>query len=132
VALAEIDIDRFKAVNDSYGHAAGDATLSLLARLLLNQLRAQDVVASLGGEEFVALLPETDIDRALAVCERLQAAVAAMKIEHGGHSFFVTVSLGVTVLGPGDASISQALAGADRALYQAKAAGRNRVIAATD
>lgn len=130
VALVEIDIDRFKGVNDTYGHAAGDRTLSMLAKLLLRQLRAQDVVARLGGEEFVALLPETDMDRALAVCERLRAAVAAMKIEYGEQSFSVTVSLGVTVLLGSDGSIGQALARADKALYRAKAEGRNRVVAA--
>ena len=130
VTLVEIDIDRFKGVNDTYGHAAGDRTLSMLAKLLLRQLRAQDVVARLGGEEFVALLPETDMDRALAVCERLRAAVAAMKIEDGEQSFSVTVSLGVTVLLGSDESIGQALARADKALYQAKTEGRNRVVAA--
>ena len=98
MALVEIDIDRFKRVNDTYGHAAGDRTLSMLAKLLLRQLRAQDVVARLGGEEFVALLPETEIDRAVAVCERLRAAVADMTIEYSEHSFSVTVSMGVTVL----------------------------------
>jgi diguanylate cyclase (GGDEF)-like protein len=132
VALVEIDIDRFKVVNDTYGHAAGDRTLSALAKLVLRQLRAQDVVARLGGEEFVALLPETDIDRALAVCERLRAAVAAMKIEDNGATFAVTVSMGVTVLTAADESILAALARADRALYRAKAQGRNRVVAAAN
>jgi len=130
VALVEIDIDRFKRVNDTYGHAAGDRTLSMLSKLLLRQLRAQDVVARLGGEEFVALLPETEIDRAVAVCERLRAAVADMTIEYGEHSFSVTVSMGVTVLLASDGTIGQALIRADKALYRAKAEGRNRVVVA--
>ena len=87
-------------------------------------------MARLGGEEFVALLPETEIDRAVAVCERLRAAVADMTIEYGEHSFSVTVSMGVTVLLASDGAIGQSLIRADKALYRAKAEGRNRVVVA--
>ena len=125
-----IDVDHFKGYNDHYGHGAGDLCLSNVARALSGCLqRAGELLARYGGEEFVAVLPDSDAGSAAVVAERLRAAVDALKLPHqasaaGDH---VTVSLGVATTTPSDASShADLLAAADGALYQAKAAGRNR------
>jgi diguanylate cyclase (GGDEF)-like protein len=130
-AVAMADIDHFKAVNDTHGHAAGDQALQRLARLLEASLRASDEVGRWGGEEFLILLPETDEAEALRVAERLRAAVEAEPfVVEGEVALKVTISIGVAAL---DAPAQTALVldalirMADDALYRAKDAGRNRV-----
>ena len=126
LSLALIDIDHFKAVNDEFGHAAGDEVLQELARLLHENLRARDVVARHGGEEFVVVLPDTGLDGAAEVCERLRARVA-------GHLWpseplrrrRITISVGLTTAPDYDAAVL--LQRADEALYRAKRTGRNRL-----
>jgi diguanylate cyclase (GGDEF)-like protein len=126
-AVAVLDIDRFKAINDEHGHAAGDAALCRLTALLGERARATDAVGRLGGEEFAVLLDGTDGDGAAAFAEDLRHALAA-----DGHGPALTVSVGVAALGDGDGGdAGQAmLVAADRALYAAKAAGRDRVVRA--
>ncbi|MCC6195917.1 MAG: diguanylate cyclase [Burkholderiales bacterium] len=127
LAVAMADLDRFKAVNDRYSHAVGDAALRATAKILASQVRHTDLVARFGGEEFVIVLVETDAEAALRVCEKLRAAIAHHNwgAIHPGLS--LTISIGVSA----DTSLpshDRMLAMADRNLYAAKAAGRNRVV----
>ena len=129
-AILLFDIDHFKQVNDTYGHAAGDDVLRELAARTVNSVRSVDLVARLGGEEFVVVMPDTDGTIATAVAERLRSAVARgpFIIGAGGMKVAVTVSIGVTAAaGSGDCR-EQLLKRADDALYSAKTAGRNRVV----
>ena len=117
------DIDRFKALNDRFGHAAGDAALAAIGSALISECRAIDTPARVGGEEFAVLLPSTDAAAALTTANRLRAAVS--RITNGDGSP-LTISFGVAEH-PGDGSTAEDLiAAADRALYAAKAAGRDR------
>jgi diguanylate cyclase (GGDEF)-like protein len=132
VGLLIIDLDHFKQFNDRYGHLEGDACLMRVARLLLAmQHRPYDLAARLGGEEFVLLLPDTDLPGAVAVGERIRAALHDMMLLHEGSPHgFVTASIGAASMVPlGPAEPRVLLAAADRALYAAKAAGRDRVSA---
>ncbi len=132
VALLLLDVDHFKQVNDSHGHAAGDAVLQGLARRLEPLVRDGDVLARWGGEEFLLLLPGTDLAGALAITRRLLASVGGQPFEAGtGAALRVTVSVGVAVW-PGEPgqTWAQALQRADQALYRSKAEGRNRASAA--
>ena len=125
LALARVDVDHFKRINDGHGHAAGDAVLAEVARRLGDAVRGGDRVARWGGDEFVAILPDTDRDGALRAAERLRAAVAEAPFEVEGASVPVTVSVGWAHWSgdtPGDL-----LARADRSVYQAKDAGRGTV-----
>jgi diguanylate cyclase (GGDEF)-like protein len=130
-ACVLMDIDLFKRVNDTHGHAAGDAVLRALARAGLGALRESDLLGRWGGEEFLAVLPETDLAGARAIAERLRQAVESMRVDFQGLTLAVTASLGVADALPGhdpDARDAERLvARADEALYRAKAAGRNRV-----
>jgi diguanylate cyclase (GGDEF)-like protein len=128
LALVLLDVDHFKGINDSHGHAAGDAVLRALAEVFRHEVRDVDLAARTGGEEFMFLLPETDGERALRVAERIRAALHAQPISvPGAGRLQVTVSLGIACY-PRDASAADALiANADRALYLAKQAGRDRV-----
>jgi diguanylate cyclase (GGDEF)-like protein len=120
-----LDIDHFKRVNDTYGHLAEDIALKTIAALLVEQLRPSDTIARYGGEEMVALLPETEENDALIIAERLRQAVASHKIDNAGTSFGVTVSIGVARWQAFEPSIEAVLARADRALYRVKNSGRN-------
>jgi diguanylate cyclase (GGDEF)-like protein len=124
-SLLSLDLDRFKSINDRHGHAAGDEVLRGLAAVMRSEARAGDLAARLGGEEFVLLLPDTDLDAALALAERLRAALP-LGVPHPGGGR-VTASFG---LAPIADSLDAALAAADEALYAAKAAGRDRVLVA--
>jgi diguanylate cyclase (GGDEF)-like protein len=133
LSLLIIDVDHFKALNDDFGHLVGDRCLvAMAATLKVNVYRSVDLVARYGGEEFVVLLPDTSSHAAAQVGERLRAAVAALVVDHEGVSVRFTCSVGVTTTVPKrEGSLpSEALQAADQALYRAKAAGRNRVVAA--
>jgi len=129
IALALLDIDNFKRLNDSLGHAAGDVALKSLAERVSNLLRPGDMVARYGGEEFVLLLPATPIDEAQAVLARLQRALSASLFVHEGKDVFVTFSAGVTLYRNGE-TLEAALDRADVALYEAKHTGKNRACVA--
>ncbi len=122
------DLDHFKGVNDTHGHLAGDAALREVTARILSAMRPYDLVGRYGGEEFLVLLPGCDEDSTLKVCERVRQRIADGQVSHNAQPFVVTVSLGATVFQPTSADTTQTLlAQADRALYAAKAAGRNRV-----
>jgi diguanylate cyclase (GGDEF)-like protein len=141
LAVAIIDVDHFKAVNDAYGHLAGDKALQALARTLREFLREYDLVGRFGGEEFVLLLPQTKAVDAYRIAERIRAHVRSMPIEVGGDNgaeqVRLTVSIGVAALGAAwDTStggqITDLLAAADGALYRAKQDGRDQVCVITE
>lgn len=136
LACLMLDIDHFKRVNDTWGHSAGDAVLQELAHRIDVQIRASDVAARFGGEEFIILLPDTDRKSALLLAERIREAVSESAYElPGGETITVTASIGVAAIRP-DADLDDLktvgdslIARADVALYAAKSAGRNRVAA---
>jgi len=124
------DLDHFKAINDRFGHAAGDVVLQVTAALLIEFRRAADIPARLGGEEFAVLLPETDARGALALAERLRAALETRRIRVPATppaELTVTMCVGVAVCTSADQTLDAVLRRADAALYQAKEGGRNRV-----
>ena len=129
-AVLVFDIDHFKLVNDSYGHPAGDYVLRELAARAMNSVRSVDLVARLGGEEFVVVMPETDLSIATAVAERLRAAVARepFLLREIGERLSVTISVGVTAARNGGDDRDRMLKRADDALYAAKTRGRNCVV----
>jgi len=129
LALVMVDIDHFKAVNDTHGHPAGDAVLKEVAKILTAQLRTVDRVARFGGEEFALILVQTGRGAAGDVAQRVVEAVAANPVViQGGPTLSLTISAGVAVL-PNDVSRIDLLVGAaDRSLYAAKRGGRNRVV----
>ncbi len=129
LALALLDIDNFKKLNDSLGHAAGDEALKSLAARVSGLLRPGDKVGRWGGEEFVLILPEAPLEEAQAVLLRLQRSLSASLFMHEGRDVFVTFSAGVTLFRPGE-TMEQALDRADEALYEAKRTGKNRACVA--
>lgn len=124
--VAAWDVDHFKAINDECGHAAGDRALRHVADCLRKHLRGSDFLARYGGEEFVMLLPDTSLDDAVALADRIRDAVTRIGFHVGGKRRPLSISCGVTILREGD-DAATAFERADQALYQAKAAGRNRV-----
>lgn len=126
-AVLAADLDHFKRINDSWGHAVGDAVLQHVARLMLQLTRQRDLVARSGGEEFTLLLPDVDADEALALAERLRQHLQVTPLLHQGQALPVTLSIGVSPMSATDAAAEVALLRADQALYQAKAGGRNQV-----
>ncbi len=129
LSLAMLDLDHFKAINDRFGHAVGDEALQRAAAVMRRVVRRQDRVGRYGGEEFGVLFPETGLDEALSVAERLRREIASEEIHAGEERVELRVSCGVAAWRP-DESIDATLRRADAALYQAKQAGRNRVTAA--
>lgn len=126
------DVDHFKSVNDQRGHAAGDAVLTSIGRLLRETLRLPDLTARWGGEEFVVALPCTDGRGAATAAERLRRAIEALTIvDPSGKSLSVTVSIGVANALPGE-GVDHLVDRADRAMYEAKTTGRNRVVSASE
>ncbi|HWP34446.1 MAG TPA: diguanylate cyclase [Thermodesulfobacteriota bacterium] len=133
LAFVMVDLDRFKAINDTYGHQIGDAVLRTAATRLARGVRASsDLVGRYGGEEFALFLPETTLAGALLAAERFRGIIAAapFPVGEGIPPIAVTASFGVSAAPhPKIASVADLIAAADRALYRAKAAGRNRVVA---
>ena len=125
--LLMFDLDHFKQVNDTYGHAAGDAVLRHFSAIARQVLRQIDLLGRLGGEEFAALLPDTDFEGAQQLTERLRRTVAESPLTMASGIISVTVSIGVTPFAPTDSAPDAILSRADRALYRAKDQGRNRV-----
>lgn len=126
--IAMMDLDHFKFVNDNYGHVVGDRVLIRFARHVATHLRSYDRVFRYGGEEFLMCMPGTDLQTGRDIADRLREDLASLTHEADGKAaFHVTVSFGIAVLDP-DISVEQSIERADRALYSAKAAGRNRVV----
>ncbi len=129
LALVMMDIDKFKNINDTYGHDIGDIALKALAKICVDTLRTADLFARLGGEEFAAILPCTDIDGAVLLAERLRVCIEAMVTPSPKGDIRFTISMGVTqMLGSEDEDIEIMLNRSDSGLYQAKEGGRNRVV----
>lgn len=129
LAALVVDIDHFKQINDELGHAAGDRALVRAVDRIRDELRAEDLLGRLGGEEFIVLMPSTDSASAVAAAERIREAFSAQPLELGEQRRPVTLSIGVAVLAPADRQFSQLLQRADRAMYAAKKAGRDLVMA---
>ena len=125
LAVGLIDIDNFKKLNDSLGHAAGDVALKSLAARVKEWLRPVDHLARFGGEEFVVLLPGTPVAEGQQVLTRLQRRLSAGLFMHEGREVFVTFSAGVSAWCPGE-TLEAALGRADEGLYEAKRTGKNR------
>ncbi len=132
MSMMMLDIDRFKVINDSWGHLAGDEVLRQLSTLLRSLIRKGDVAARWGGEEFVVFLPETSHSNALRLAERLRREVEALQVLVDGEMILFSVSLGVVSAQLPEESLDDLLKRADERLYQAKSSGRNRVNAVTD
>ena len=133
LSLMVLDIDYFKRINDTYGHGVGDEAIKAFVAASLGARRHEDVLGRMGGEEFAVLLPETGLEGATAIAERLRRQVAAIDLaagesRAGGQRVTFTVSIGVSRVMISDANIEAGLNRADRALYEAKATGRNRVV----
>jgi diguanylate cyclase (GGDEF)-like protein len=128
LAVCMLDVDHFKAINDQFGHAAGDLVLQHLAAVIQHTLREVDLCGRIGGEEFALLLPETAADEALRASERLRTSVANSPVSfEDGRRVHYSISIGVAVSPDGSLGLDRLLNQADAALYQAKAGGRNRV-----
>lgn len=126
------DLDHFKTINDNHGHQSGDLALKLFTEVCRQEIRDSDILGRLGGEEFGLMLPETTIQPAQILAERIRKAVAAIEVPLGDHTAKITVSIGVVELCPEDASLNEVLRRADMAMYQAKAGGRNQVVTAME
>lgn len=130
ISLIVMDIDHFKEINDTYGHAAGDAAICVLANTCRTMARQIDIVARLGGDEFAVLLLEVDLENALTIAERIRSAVSKTPITgFGSQEICFTISIGVAEQPAGNISEEWLMERADAAMYQAKVAGKNRTMA---
>ena len=127
-----LDLDHFKKVNDGFGHAIGDAVLTQVSRRLSLPLRRYDAVGRYGGEEFLVVLPQCDLEQAAEIGERIRLSVASAPIETSAGDIAVTVSIGAASMSDGRASLDELIQRADRALYEAKGQGRNCVMTRVD
>ena len=130
LSVAMFDLDHFKRLNDTHGHPAGDEVLRSVAASMLASIRQPDILGRYGGEEFALLMPDTDADMAMRVAERIRAAVQMNGVEWNGQRLSITVSGGVAAFASHGAGADALIAAADAALYEAKRAGRNRVLQA--
>jgi diguanylate cyclase (GGDEF)-like protein len=132
LTLLMMDIDNFKRINDKFGHTTGDQVLREVARILIAQTRTVDIVSRYGGEEFTVILPETPLDSARAVAERIRAAIEAdtTSIPDQQDTICVTISIGIAVFKGATDTQSELIERADQALYHAKDQGRNRIVVA--
>ncbi|WP_417580964.1 diguanylate cyclase [Pelagibacterium sp.] len=130
ISVMMLDIDHFKSINDQFGHAVGDRVLQAFADAVSNVVRSRDAIGRLGGEEFAVVLSGVSLERATRIAERIVAAVEKLEVIENGHAISITVSIGTAQSGSDpDVSFSDLLGKADAALYSAKQAGRNRVVA---
>lgn len=126
-SVLTLDLDHFKQINDTYGHASGDAVLKHFAQLMRSAIREIDTPGRMGGEEFAILIPGTDSASARAIAERLREVVATTPLVQDRKTLSVTVSIGIATIDRRDSSGNEALQRGDEALYRAKSNGRNRV-----
>jgi diguanylate cyclase (GGDEF)-like protein len=126
-SILMFDIDHFKQVNDTYGHSMGDTVLTSLGTQTRRLFRGIDLMARVGGEEFMVLMPETELEEALRAAERFRRAIADLELEMEGKTLSITVSIGLAALVEPGQALKQIMHHADIALYEAKRAGRNRI-----
>ena len=122
-----LDIDRFKLVNDTYGHTQGDNVLISIATTLKNEIRTGDILARWGGEEFIFFLPETSLDKAISIAERFRQKITSLCLQAGNKTISLTVSMGVAQNDKPDITLDELISAADKQLYTAKELGRDRV-----
>jgi len=127
LSLIIVDLDHFKSINDRYGHETGDAVLIVVSQLIRKSIREQDSAARWGGEEFLIVLPDTDLEQAILIAQRIREMVATNAVTVDGQTIFTSATLGVSVYQGGETT-SKAIARADELLYEGKKAGRNRVV----
>jgi diguanylate cyclase (GGDEF)-like protein len=129
VSMIILDIDDFKKINDTYGHQVGDKAIISLANILISSKRKSDIICRYGGEEFVLMLPNTSLDGAKVVAEKIRKDTQSMYVEHGQNQLLsFTISLGVSVVDvQNNNAIQLAIKEADKALYKAKNSGKNKV-----
>ena len=127
-AMLMLDIDNFKSVNDTFGHAIGDKAIIKIASILKDNLREYDIVGRVGGEEYAMLLSPCEFDVANKIAKRLIDKVANLEISHQQNSIKLTISIGLTMVKKEDEDIDKALRRADIALYKAKSTGKNKVV----
>jgi diguanylate cyclase (GGDEF)-like protein len=128
VCMLMLDVDHFKKINDTYGHQVGDEALRAVADTCQLALRNCDAIGRMGGEEFAMMLPETELDQAELVAERIRSAIAELSLDTPkGTPLTLTASIGITQVLPDEINVDSALARADSGLYLAKQTGRNRV-----
>mgnify|MGYP000273452979 CR=1 FL=1 len=132
LSVLMLDIDNFKLLNDKYGHAVGDLALKFFTETTQLMLREQDIFGRIGGEEFAIILPETEVKEAIIVAERICKKIAASGFDDNGTKVKFTVSIGLTCYRDGETDLDMLLADADKALYQAKESGRNKVVTLKD
>ena len=133
ISVLMLDIDFFKKFNDTYGHACGDFVLQKVSRSIFDSIRGQDLAGRYGGEEFVVMLYNTDADAAMMVAERIRKNIAEQQLQYEGNTMSLTISIGVSVFDVDNPITAKELVEmADRALYQSKANGRNRVTLADE
>jgi diguanylate cyclase (GGDEF)-like protein len=132
LSLLILDLDNFKGVNDTYGHPQGDAVLRTIGAILREESRGIDQPARYGGEEFVVALPETDVEGALELAERIRERIETTEVElvDGVGAMTVTASVGLATLSGGNVDVRRLIGAADAALYEAKRTGKNRVVVA--
>ncbi|MES9950536.1 MAG: diguanylate cyclase [Candidatus Thiodiazotropha sp.] len=128
LSVLMLDLDHFKSINDTYGHNVGDSVLRHVADICVGSIRGQDFMARYGGEEFTILLPETDIENSSNLAQRICDQIAAMPYQEEQQLIFITVSIGTSGIEDGDNDFNDLLNRADKALYEAKKRGRNRVV----
>lgn len=129
LSVLMLDIDRFKQINDNYGHAMGDEALKAIARAIADSLRKGDCLGRFGGEEFVVFLPETDLAAAMKIGDRIRLTIAEISFFSDENSWQITASIGVAAYTFQDETIDDLIKRADKALYCAKHQGRDRVVA---
>ena len=132
LALLMLDLDKFKVLNDTWGHWTGDRALKALGATVLATVGQKDIIARVGGEEFAVMLPGRDLSAAEMLAEQLRRAVEKICIEEGDFTIRMTVSIGISMRKPGERTWADMLRRADKALYQAKRSGRNRVVVYND
>ncbi|MEW8095460.1 MAG: GGDEF domain-containing protein, partial [Candidatus Thiodiazotropha endolucinida] len=131
LSVLMLDLDHFKAINDTYGHNIGDSVLRHVADICVGSIRGQDFMARYGGEEFTILLPETNIENSSNLAQRICDQIAAMPYQEGQQLISITVSVGASEIEDGDIDFNDLLNRSDKALYEAKKRGRNQVVIST-
>lgn len=127
VSVLFVDLDHFKSINDTHGHAAGDEVLRVVAQVLMQNIRRSDLLGRIGGEEFSILLPNTDLLGALDLAEQLRKAIESLQPQIGGQTLHITASIGVAIRSASEQTMESIQQQADAAMYEAKRGGRNRV-----